>query len=788
MMKTPSVILLLLGFVLSPANGADVRMFNTLADLASWVPSTLSSNFTVRTYDSSRPFASARPGHYDPSSTAATNLGCVYATSTGVGRLVFDDCDSGEIDVRWFGAAPDDGLDDTISLQAAIDYALTIRSVVYLRGGTSGGIYQTTNTLVLTNLPNNTVRFSALIGEGPGKSRILHQGFNNAVIRFRGLYARISGLTIGYSNKQGNTNDASSCILMPGFSAKCELSNLQLVNGGFGIRGITDGTGGTVFSCSIDNISIEDCNKGIEWSSSSGNSIRNVYITASGLPFAERAIADNAAGSTWDQINIEHTNWRNTPIYIGNDPCRFGLLHFEGNRLLNSEAVISIAASAVSIDHLRIINNYFHGYVVSSITHDGAIATLTVDEQGSNRSGGIGFAVGDTVLVSGATDALYNGAQTVVSVTTNALTYTMAGTPASDAEVDLSGGHDYISVHRGSTMPLSAVFQTELYGGGSLSIRTLSARDNRVIASSSGSRNGILVYNEFSGRKGRISAEQVQFGSIFKPGSGTQLAPISIVASQRGSGYTTIWTVSPHRLSTNDLVYYQALTTGLISLTNWTVATIPTEFSFTVADAGSVVPFTREVGFGSAFPVVAFVTSKSRTSNIATVGTDRAHNLKVGYKIVATRFSDSTYNNTAAVVLSVPTTTNFTYRSVSADAVASSESQAVLGVFDAGISPFLSTSTHTGLRNFGHLFSATTALESNVFFSGYSLLTTNTVVMARVGDSVSLSPFSSTTWNPSILVDGYVNANQSVVVRRYNAGLSTTTNDGSVWAVKVVKP
>ena len=226
----------------------------------------------------------------------------------------------------------------------------------------------------------------------------------------------------------------------------------------------------------------------------------------------------------------------------------------------------------------------------------------------------------------------------------------------------------------------------------------------------------------------------------------------------------------------------------MISLTNWTVATIPTEFSFTVADAGSVVPFTREVGFGSAFPVVAFVTSKSRTSNIATVGTDRAHNLKVGYKIVATRFSDSTYNNTAAVVLSVPTTTNFTYRSVSADAVASSESQAVLGVFDAGISPFLSTSTHTGLRNFGHLFSATTALESNVFFSGYSLLTTNTVVMARVGDSVSLSPFSSTTWNPSILVDGYVNANQSVVVRRYNAGLSTTTNDGSVWAVKVVKP
>ena len=106
MMKTPSVILLLLGFVLSPANGADVRMFNTLADLAAWVPSTLSSNFTVRSFDASRPFASARPGHYDPTSSATTNLGCVYATSTGVGRNLMDDCNGGEVDATWFGAAP----------------------------------------------------------------------------------------------------------------------------------------------------------------------------------------------------------------------------------------------------------------------------------------------------------------------------------------------------------------------------------------------------------------------------------------------------------------------------------------------------------------------------------------------------------------------------------------------------------------------------------------------------------------------------------------------------------
>ena len=148
-MKTLCVILLLLGFALPPARAADLRVFNTLADLAAWVPSPSASNFVVRTFDSSRPFASQRPGHYDATSVASTNLGCVYATSTGIGRNLMDDCGGGEVDVRWFGATPDGATDNSASINAAITYAASEGKVAFLGGA---GDYFTTSSI---ELPSN---------------------------------------------------------------------------------------------------------------------------------------------------------------------------------------------------------------------------------------------------------------------------------------------------------------------------------------------------------------------------------------------------------------------------------------------------------------------------------------------------------------------------------------------------------------------------------------------------------------------------------------------------------
>ena len=177
MMKTPCIILLLLGFSLSRAKGADVRMFNTLADLAAWVPSTLSSNFTVRTFDASRPFASARPGHYDAASTAATNAGCVFATSTGVGRNLMDDCASGEIYATWFGADPTGTLPSSAAIQAATDYTMqtwgqTNKGVVVFPVGTF--LIDATITNAADPLASRTIwrgQTKALIGQHTDEDR-----------------------------------------------------------------------------------------------------------------------------------------------------------------------------------------------------------------------------------------------------------------------------------------------------------------------------------------------------------------------------------------------------------------------------------------------------------------------------------------------------------------------------------------------------------------------------------------------------------------------------------------
>lgn len=63
---------------------------------------------------------------------------------------------------------------------------------------------------------------------------------------------------------------------------------------------------------------------------------------------------------------------------------------------------------------------------VSSITHSGATATVTM-------STAPGLAVGEVITINGASDNLYNGVFTVVSVSGVTFTYTMSGTPTSNA-------------------------------------------------------------------------------------------------------------------------------------------------------------------------------------------------------------------------------------------------------------------------------------------------------------------------------------------------------------------
>ena len=782
----PLLILLCL-----PALGqAPIRVVRNLAALDGWYPSIGQPALSVLGHTTPGDWGPAREFRWDSTNALATNA-IRRATVTGVGRWIHD----WDGDVREFGAnvLNDDNADQ---LQAAADYALENRRVMYLPSSPDGGIYKTTREIIITNTVAHQVKFGGIRGDGPGKSRIIRQNQNGPVLVLRGQYYELSGLTLGYWTNSLKTNNTASCLYLPGFQANVNVRSVQFLNGYNGILGLADDSGNGVFTCTFTSCLVYNNVRGFDWNSGTGSSMRNIYIAAPDIPYADFAIRDLGGGSTWDQLNIEHSNFRSTPIQVRSDSTRIGLMSIEGNRIMSGEGFFITSGGSMPIDHVRMINNFWQGYAATAITRSGTNATLTVDGMDNVRTGGHGFAVGDTIFVDGATDALYNGTKTVLSVTSSNLVYGMSGTPAADAVVDLTGGSDYISVNRGTAASVNTIFLTQGGGNSELNITTLGLRDNRVISAKTANRNGLLVGNQANGMLGRVTVQSVQTGSPFEPGSGQALAPINLAGSKRDGTNATLWTIQPHRLSTNEIVFFLAASPGLLapdflqtsSLTNWTVLTVPTPYSFTVAHSGSATPFVRESNFGYALPITAKVATYSRSGNIATITTDRAHNAKRGYKIAISRMSDSTFSTLTAVALTVDSTTNLTYRSVGSDVSDTGESQGVIGVFDAGVSPFLQNSTHHIVKKFGAWSEQITALSSNVISAGGYDLTTNFLNNAQLGDVVTLAPVDPANWHADLQVTGSILTPNNIVVRRRNVGSASVTNLGGVWSVQMHRP
>lgn len=709
-------------------------------------------------------------------SVASTNR-FVIANAAGIGRWVHD----WNGDVRNFGAMP--STTNGAAIQAAADYAYAKRKVLYFPGDENGGIYYTDRTIIITNLTNNRVLGGGVRGDGIGRSRLYHTGFNESVLKIRGLGMVVDGMTIGFKNIQGNTNTSAICLELPGFNSAHDIANCQFVNGYVGIKATSDDSGYAAFSMILRNITIENCDQGGDMPTGSGNLYHNIYITAYGLPSATRAWIDRSGLSRYDQFNIEHSNYRASPLVFQGSGGSFGHLHYEGNRLINSEPIVSIQQATVDVDQFSIINSYFNGHLLSSITRSGTTATATVDDMGDAISGGHGVAVGDTVYILGATDALYNGAKTVDSVTTTNFTYTMGGTPAADAVVDLAS-YDYLSVNRGTaSSTLSSILDTTLYENPRLKIKTLKIRDNRIVNALAANRVGILAANELNGRSASMSVEEIDTGAPSDPLAGRYLAANPVVAISVASSIATVWTRYPHLFSTNELAYFQANTPARRTSTNWTVLTIPTPWSFTVNIGGSDLDLTREVGAGFCAPVVTLITNLSRSGNIATAKCATPHYLKLGYKGAVYNAALSGFTSLNLAALSIPDAYTFTYRSVGSDAGAAAEIQAVLAVYDAGLSEYLAVSTQSPLKNFGHLFRQTTALASNVVSAGSYNLTTNTLNGARVGDVISLGLLSASSFDPNLVLSGYVDAANSLVVRRQNVGATALTNLANVLSV-----
>lgn len=753
-----------------------VATIDTVARLATLTNAVHGAVVDVRGYDAEQDLPYPLRFTLNTNSVATTNR-FIIANAGGDGRWLHE----WNEDVREFGALP--FTTNGAAIQAAADYAYLKRKTLYFPGDENGGIYYTDRTIIMTNAPNNRVLGGGVRGDGIGRSRLYHTGFNESVLKIRGLGMVVDGMTIGFKNIQGSTNTSAICLELSGFNSAHDIANSQFVNGYVGIKATSDDTGYAAFSMLLRNLTIENCDQGGDMPTGSGNLYHNIYVSAYGLPSATRAWIDRSGLSRGDQWNLEHSNYRASPLVFQGSGGSFGHLHYEGNRLINSEPIVSIQQATVDVEQFSIINSYFNGHLLSSITRSGTTATATVDDLGDAITGGHGIAVGDTVYIQGATDALYNGAKTVVSVTTTNFTYTMSGTPAADAVVDLAT-YDYLSVNRGTaSSSLSSILDTTLYENPRLKIKTLKMRDNRIVNALPANRVGILAVNELNGRTASMTVEEIDTGAPSDPMAGRYLAANPVVAISVSSGNATVWTRYPHLFSTNELAYFQANTPARRTSTNWTVLTIPTPWSFTVNIGGSDLDLTREVGSGFAAPVVTAITNLARSGNIATAKCATPHYLKKGYKgsVYNAALSGFTALNLAA--LSIPDDYTFTYRSVGSDAAAALESQAVLAVYDAGMSEFLAVSTQSPLKNFGQLFRQTTALASNVIAAGSYDLTTNTLNGARVGDVIALGLLSASAFDPNLVFSGYVNSANSLVVRRQNVGSASITNQANVLSV-----
>lgn len=723
-----------------------------------------------------------RAFYYDSTSSAAVN-DVVRAAAGGVGRYIH----KWNGDVRTFNVLPDDASKAAANgagIERAVAYAKTQRKAVYFPSTGLGGIYYTDRTIIATNDVNNRPLILGLHGDGIGRSRILHTGFNQSVVKIRGLGCLLRGLTIGYLNIQGSTNTSAACVEFPGFNSMFDIADVQVVNGYIGFRATADESGYAMFSSSFRNVTAENCDQGFDMPTGSGNYYYNIYISAYGLPSATRAFIDRSGISRYEQFNVEHSNYRSIPLIFQGSGASIGRLHVEGIHLYNSEPIMAIQQAIVNVDQLTIINSYFNGAAISAITFSGTNAIATVNDLGDAISGGHGIAVGDTMYINGATDPLYNGAKSVLAVTTTNFTYGMSGTPAANAVVDYAGGYDYLSANRGTaSSALSSLLDTSIYENPKLKINALKIRDNRIINSAAANRNGLLLVNELNGRLASVDIDSIDTGAPSDPMAGRQLAAVPIVGVSATGGIATVYTRTPHLFSTNELAYFQANTAGIRTSTNWTVLTVPNQWTFTVAiSTATTIPLTREIGGGVCVPVVTAITNISRSNNVATAICSGNHYLKELYKLGIYNISGTNnLNNTAAVALNILTTNAFTYRSVGADVASSTENQGVVTVYDAGVSEFLVTSTHLGLKNAGHLFQQTTCLSSNVIAGGSYDLTTNTINGARLGDSIVLNLLDSANWNADLQVSGVVLANNNIVITRRNVSTNSITNLAGIW-------
>ena len=653
------------------------------------------------------------------------------------------------------------------NIALAITAAKTLKKPLYAPAGT----YNFSAAIDATSDVNDS--FAGIIGDGKEKTKFVQQTNNTALLRIEGRYFKIAGLTLKYETQQTTAHTNSNLIQCEDWVYFCEFNDLLLQNYYRGLMNKGVDLAEEIiafFSNTCSNIRFQNgVYRPIELSGGTPNTWRNIYISNIETQRIKNAIyRAGAVGDNWVNINVEHSNITDSVIYGPNTSMEINSLHMEGVRLFasgggnNMSFVRSNTSGHVKINGCTIDKVYLGPNKISSITFSGTTATLTVDVLDSQQQTH-GFEVGDNITVTGFTDANYNGAFTVVSVPSdNTLTYTMLGTPAANAVVDFSL-YEYGTVLLGSGAPVCSIVKAESPCQ-NVSFDGLRLRDVIVTGESASVRQTLFrVANEGSAGATSASVKMNNLSIQGEVSNAQLLDDLDISGFEVVSNVLTVYTKYKHGFQAGTSIVIRG-TADPDYLIARDVLAVLSDHAFTLnltkSDTGLVA------GDGSITLATLDNTDRERASNIATITTSTAHGLTVGMR-VRTRFGVTGYDKDDAAVLSVPTSTTFTYYSSGTDEATTAETGPIM-LLDAGLSlvAFSSPSASKIIKEIPYFLEGCSSLDFGAITAGTPQTVSVTFEGVFAGDMVQFTELNA--WENGVIVDARISASDTIMFRAQN--------------------
>jgi hypothetical protein len=191
-----------------------VKSQSTIPEALSANPNDIHSNLWINGRTSAND-GGGGPFTYNKSSTATTNAGITWALPSYSGRIIRQVPDPNEVNAAWFGAKPGDDADDSVAIQAALDYCyLQKHGTVRL----NAGLYDMANTLYIPYRVNLVgapgFKFTELTSRSSSSDLYMLGGSTQLrMLDNRNLYAMVvMNSTDGYIRQAGEVIEDGSVV------------------------------------------------------------------------------------------------------------------------------------------------------------------------------------------------------------------------------------------------------------------------------------------------------------------------------------------------------------------------------------------------------------------------------------------------------------------------------------------------------------------------------------------------------------------------------------------------